>query len=117
MEVYRADLARLRRNQRGVGTGKLAAKGAKAEIGLSPAKTQRRKGKKNKTPNLASLRPFDFAQDMLGGSNSPFLRGKGWPDNLREPRKCLRIAVHAFLQTALGKRGSPVGEQPRNQRR
>jgi hypothetical protein len=109
MEVYRTDLARLRRNQRGVGTGKLAAKGAKAEIGLSPAKTQRRKGKKNKTPNLASLR--------LGGSNSPFLRGKGWPDNLREPRKCLRIAVHAFLQTALGKRGSPVGEQPRNQRR
>jgi hypothetical protein len=26
-------------------------------------------------PNLAPLRPFDLAQDMLGASNFPFLRG------------------------------------------
>src|SRR5947208_5723149 len=32
--------------------------------------------------------------------------------NLRKPRKLSRIAVHAFPQTTLGKRGSPIGEQP-----
>jgi hypothetical protein len=31
---------------------------------------------------------------------------------LRKPRKLAAIVVHAFSQTALGKRGSPVGEQP-----
>jgi hypothetical protein len=41
------------------------------------------------------------------------LRLRGEPfENLRMPRKLSRIAVHAFPQTALGKRGSPVGEQP-----
>jgi hypothetical protein len=30
---------------------------------------------------------------------------------LRKPRKPLTIVVHAFSQTAQGKRGSPVGEQ------
>src|SRR3990172_13034518 len=33
--------------------------------------------------------------------------------NLRKPRKLSTIVVHAFPQTALGKRGSPVGEQPK----
>ena len=36
------------------------------------------------------------------------------PEYLRELRKFSIIVVHAFPQTALGKRGSPVGEQPTN---
>ena len=34
------------------------AKHAKKEIGISPAKAPRRKGKKNKTPNLACFAPW-----------------------------------------------------------
>ncbi len=33
-------------------------------------------------------------------------------ENLRKPSKLSCIVVHTFSQTGLGKRGSPVGEQP-----
>jgi hypothetical protein len=33
-------------------------------------------------------------------------------ENLRKPRKLSTIVIHAFPQTGLGKRGSPIGKQP-----
>ena len=38
--------------------------------------------------------------------------GVGASESLRKLRKLAAIVVHAFSQTALGNRGSPVGEQP-----
>jgi len=55
-------------------------------------------------PNLACFAPWR--------ESIPALEYFTLPENLREARKLLNIVVHAFPQTALGKRGSPVGEQP-----
>jgi hypothetical protein len=74
-------------------------------FGLSLAKTQRPQRKiKNIYPNLAFLPPWRGEM-----SESEMFR---MLENLPKPRKFSGIVVHAFSQTALGKRGSPVGEQP-----
>ena len=60
-----------------------------------------------------SIVPFRTWRALrLGGSQFPVFEYFKSPENLSEPPKFCSTVVHAFPQTALGKRGSPVGEQP-----
>jgi hypothetical protein len=55
-------------------------------------------------PNLVCLAPWRESFPAFEYFRSP--------ENLRKPGKLLSIVVLTFPQTALGKRDSPVGEQP-----
>ncbi|HEY3150988.1 MAG TPA: hypothetical protein VGK65_04910, partial [Candidatus Binatia bacterium] len=49
-----------------------------------------------------SWRPFDFAQDRLGASKSHFWESHGPPEDLRERRKLLRVAIQSSESRAPG---------------
>jgi hypothetical protein len=68
---------------------------------MFPAKTQRRKGNKIPVSELASWRPFDQAQDMLGASKSPFSRFIVDRKNLRRARRGRRKENVADLSPAV----------------
>src|SRR5947208_16070422 len=54
----------------------------------------------------------------MRGGHAPLLQiavasnNNGPPENLRRLSKLSNLVIHAFPQTTLGKRGSPIGEQP-----
>lgn len=57
--------------------------------------------------NFVTLVRFVVLKSLL----KLYISDEPLPENLRKPGILSRIAIHAFSQTALGKRSSPVGEQ------
>jgi len=75
-------------------------------------------------PRLANINPSSLIDttfvrklDETGFIGKLQARYGELSENLRKPSKLSCIVVHAFPQTSLGKRGSPVGEQPRKGRK